>query len=106
VTESVAKEVLTRWSESASNRTIKAYLFDLRAAWDWAKGKYTLAEANPWQDRLTRIKVQLPKHDDPLTIAEFQTIIKAFNTHRAFCFYAEFVIFSPILLVDLEKLPH
>ncbi len=36
VTESVAKKVLTRWSESASNRTVKAYLFDLRAAWGWA----------------------------------------------------------------------
>jgi integrase len=93
VTESVAKDVIARWSESVSNRTIKGYLFDLRAAWDWAKGKYHLAEPNPWSDRIARIKVQQPKHDAPLTIAEFQAIIAAFNTHPAYSFYTEFVIF-------------
>jgi integrase len=93
VTESVAKDVIARWSESVSNRTIKGYLFDLRAAWDWAKGKYHLAEPNPWSDRIARIKVQMPKHDDPLRIAEFQAIIAAFNAHTAYSFYAEFVIF-------------
>ncbi len=93
VTESVAKDVIARWSESVSNRTIKGYLFDLRAAWDWAKGKYHFAELNPWSDRIARIKVQTPKHDDPITIAEFQAIIAAFNAHSAYSFYAEFVIF-------------
>jgi integrase len=93
VTESVAKDVIARWSESVSNRTIKGYLFDLRSAWDWAKGKYHLAEPNPWSDRIARIKVQPPKHDDPLRIAEFQAIIAAFNAHTAYSFYAEFVIF-------------
>ena len=93
VTESVAKDVIARWSESVSNRTIKGYLFDLRAAWDWAKGKYNLTESNPWSDRIARIKVQTPEHDDPLTIAEFQAIIAAFNAHPAYSFYTEFVIF-------------
>jgi integrase len=93
VTESVAKDMVARWSESVSNRTIKGYLFDLRAAWDWAKGKYHLAEPNPWRDRIDRIKVQQPKHDDPLTIAEFQAIIAAFNAHPVYSFYTEFVIF-------------
>lgn len=93
VTESVAKEMISRWSASASNRTIKAYLFDLRAAWDWAKDKYHLAEPNPWSGQIDRIKIQLPKHDDPLTIAEFRAIIAAFNAHTAYSFYAEFVIF-------------
>jgi integrase len=93
VTESVAKDMISRWSASASNRTIKAYLFDLRAAWDWAKDKYHLAEPNPWSGQIDRIKIQLPKHDDPLTIAEFRAIIAAFNAHTAYSFYAEFVIF-------------
>ena len=93
VTESVAKDMLVRWSESSSNQTIKGYLFDLRSAWDWAKGKYHLAEPNPWSDRIARIKVQPPKHDDPLTIAEFQAIIAAFKAHPAYSFYTEFVIF-------------
>jgi integrase len=65
----------------------------LRAAWDWAKDKYHLEEPNPWSGRISRIKVQMPKHDDPLTISEFQAIIAAFNAHPAYSFYAEFVIF-------------
>jgi integrase len=93
VTGSVAKDMVARWSESVSNRTIKGYLFDLRAAWDWAKDKYHLAEPNPWSDRIDRIKVQMPKHDDPLSIAEFQAIIAAFSTHPSYSFYTEFVIF-------------
>ena len=44
VTEAVAKDVIARWSESVSNRTIKGYLFDLRSAWDWAKGKYVTSQ--------------------------------------------------------------
>lgn len=93
VTESVAKDVIVRWSESVSNRTIKGYLFDLRAAWDWAKDKYHLSEPNPWRDRIDRITVQTPEHDDPLTIAEFQAIIAAFKAHPAYSSYTEFVIF-------------
>lgn len=93
VTESVAKDVIARWSESVSNRTIKGYLFDLRAAWDWAKDKYHLADSNPWSGLIARIKVQTPEHDDPLTIAEFQAIIAAFKAHSVYSFYAEFAIF-------------
>ena len=93
VTEATAKDVILRWSESASNRTIKGYLFDLSAAWDWAKSKYYLTEPNPWRDRIARIKVQSVQHDDPLTIEEFQAIIAAFNAHRVYSFYAEFVVF-------------
>jgi integrase len=93
VTESVAKDMVLRWSKSVSNRTIKGYLFDLRAAWDWAKDKHHLEEPNPWSGRIARIKVQQPKHDVPFTIAEFQAIIAAFNAHPAYSFYAEFVIF-------------
>lgn len=65
----------------------------MRAAWDWAKGKYPLSEPNPWSNRIARIKVQLPQHDDPLSVAEFQAIIAAFNAHHTYSFYAEFVIF-------------
>lgn len=84
VNDSVSKDMVVRWSKSVSNRTIKGYLFDLRAAWDWAKDKYHLEEPNPWSGRIDRIKVQSPKHDDPLTIAEFQAIIAAFKAHPVY----------------------
>lgn len=93
VTESVAKEVVSKWSESVSNRTIRGYLFDLRSAWDWAKGKYHLAEPNPWSGRIARIKVQAPKEDDPLSFVEFQAILATFKAHPTYCFYSDFVIF-------------
>jgi integrase len=88
-----AKDVIVRWSETVSNSTIKAYLFDLRSCWDWAKDKYHLEGLNPWRDRIGRIKVQPREHDIPISIAEFQAIIATFQFHRTYSFYAEFVIF-------------
>ena len=49
VTESVAKDVVDRWLDSALSRTVKSYLYYLKACWDWAKGKYHTAEINPWE---------------------------------------------------------
>jgi integrase len=34
--------------ESVCNRTAKEYLWMLKSCWDWAKGKYQIAEENPW----------------------------------------------------------
>ena len=93
VTESVAKDVVARWSKSVSKGTIKERLTDLRAAWDWAKGKYHLAESNPWSGQIDRIKVQAPKQDDPLSLVEFQAILATFKAHPTYCFYSDFVIF-------------
>jgi integrase len=49
VTESVAKDAISKWLESASSRTVKSYLYYLKAFWDWAKGKYHVSESNPWE---------------------------------------------------------
>jgi integrase len=97
VTESVANDVVVRWSESASPQTIKTYLRHLRAAWEWAKGKYHIADPNPWKNCLAsrpRIKgSSKPKRKDPFTIAELQAIFVAFSTHKYYKCYLDFVIF-------------
>lgn len=98
VTESVARDAIARWSESVSNRTIKERLFDLRACWDWAKGKYHLAEgSNPWNDCLERARTRGSNHQTkqkkPFTISELQAIIAAFAAHPQYKHYTEFVVF-------------
>ena len=97
VTEAVAKDAIARWSESASSQSIKTYLFMLRACWDWAKGKYHLADSNPWSVCLDRAQTranntQLKQHK-PFTIPELQAIITAFSAHPQYSHYTDFVIF-------------
>ena len=51
ITPDIAAKAIATWSEQVTTRrTIRAYLFDLAAAWDWAQKEnlYTLAEVNPW----------------------------------------------------------
>jgi integrase len=97
VTESVAKDAIARWSESASTRSIKTYLFLLEACWDWAKGKYHLAESNPWVECLDRVNIyggrSQPQPKKPFTISEIQAIVAEFKAHPHYSHYTEFVIF-------------
>jgi integrase len=97
VTDSIARNVVARWSESASMPIVKAYLYYLKGCWDWAEGKYQVTTPNPWADSLDRARnrsntVQ-SKQVKPLTIAELQAIIAAFRAHTQYCHYTEFVIF-------------
>jgi integrase len=97
VTESVAKDAIARWSESASTRSIKTYLFLLKACWDWAKGKYHLAESNPWVECLdqanSRGNNSQSKQKKPFTSTELVSILAAFSVHPNYSYYTEFVTF-------------
>ncbi|WP_310415039.1 tyrosine-type recombinase/integrase [Chamaesiphon sp. OTE_8_metabat_110] len=98
VTESVAKDAISRWSEAVSDGTIKERLFDLKACWEWAKGKYHTTEINPWSECLDRARSrgkggQSRQQNKPFTIAELQAIVTAFKAHPHYYHYTEFVIF-------------
>lgn len=97
VTESVAKNAISKWSKSANDRTLKERLQDLQSCWDWAKGKYHIAESDPWSvcvDRLKHTgKTTTPKQKKPFTVLELQAIIAAFKTDKYYSHYASFVIF-------------
>jgi integrase len=98
VTESVAKDAISRWSEAVSDGTIKERLFDLKACWEWAKGKYHTTETNPWSECLDRARArgnsgQSRQQNKPFTIAELQAIVSAFEQHPHYSHYSEFVIF-------------
>ena len=97
VNSSMAKDVVSRWSETASAYTMKLYLYHLRACWNWAKGKYHIANLNPWDDSLarscSRVERQATQQIKPFTIAELQAIIAAFAYSPYYAHYTEFVIF-------------
>jgi integrase len=98
VTADVAADVIAAWSEQASSRTVRAYLFDLAAAWDWAHKEdvYTLGASNPWNkslDRLRRKKLPAPKKPKPFTIAELKAIAQGFRNHPKHSYYADAAIF-------------
>jgi integrase len=97
VTDSIARNVVARWSESASMPIIKAYLYYLKGCWDWAEGKYQVTSPNPWADSLDRARSRAntvqSKQVKPFTIAELQAIIAAFKSHPYYSHYTEFVVF-------------
>ncbi len=97
VDEVAARKVVEAWSESASPRTIKERLFDLKACWEWAKGKYHIEKTNPWSKclDLARLKGKsvAPKRNNPFSISELETIITAFADHSQHSHYTDFVIF-------------
>jgi integrase len=98
VTDAAARDIIARWSETTSTQTLKAYLYYLKACWDWAEGKYQVTSSNPWSECLDRARSRgrnnpQPKQKKPFTIAELQAIIAAFKVHPQYSHYTEFVIF-------------
>ncbi len=98
MTETVAKDAIAKWGESVSTRTIKERLFDLRACWEWAKGKYHLAEgSNPWDGCLERIRHKQndiqTERKEIFTLADLQIVITAFQNHPQHNHYTDFVVF-------------
>ncbi len=97
VTPEIVANVIAAWSEQASSRTIRAYLFDLAAAWDWAQKEdvYLLGESNPWNKSLDRLRKKLPapKKPKPFSIEELRTIAQGFRNHPKYSYYADAAIF-------------
>jgi integrase len=83
--------------EPLSKRTIKTYLFALRACWNWAAldSKYHLAQgANPWAVCIDRLGDMAPAQRKKIfTVAELQAIFKAFLDHPKYCHYADYARF-------------
>jgi integrase len=110
VTEAIARKAATSMSkplsrkdgavagvEPLSKRTVKTYLFALRACWDWAAAdsKYHLTPTvNPWAiciEKLGSIAPTQPKK--PFTVDELQAIFKAFDNHPKYCHYVDYARF-------------
>lgn len=79
--------------EHLAGQTAKQYLFLLRGCWDWAKGKYHVAESNPWSDHIGRIKTSQSKRVKPFTADEIAMILAAFEAHPQYQHYHSLVSF-------------
>ncbi len=79
--------------EHVSARTAKEYLWMLQSCWNWAKGKYHIAEDNPWIAQIDRIKPNLRQKVKPFTSTEILMIQAAFKAHPQYCHYHELVCF-------------
>jgi integrase len=98
VTADVAAKVIADWSKNVHDCTIRGYLYDLAAAWNWAAKEdiYTLGNVNPWNkslDRLRKKKLPPSKKPIPFTIEELRTISQGFKNHPKHSHYADAAIF-------------
>jgi integrase len=87
LTESIARDVIARWSEDVLNKTIKAYLFDLSQAWQWGK------LPDHWVGSIKRLTSERSKRKTPFTIAEINLIIDGFKSDPVYFYYTDLVIF-------------
>jgi integrase len=79
--------------ERLSPITAKTYLYLLSACWDWAKGRYHVADKNPWTAHLSRVKLRQPKRVKPFNQKEISAILAGFKRHKSYSHYYPFVVF-------------
>jgi integrase len=73
--------------------TSKARICLLVKCWDWAKGKYHVAEENPFRGLATRFKSQERKPPQPFSALEVRAILDGFRSSKYYSPYADFVAF-------------
>jgi integrase len=93
VTENLAGNFVALQLERVSSRTAKERLWLLQSCWEWAKGKYQIAESNPWSSHIQRIKPSETKRVKPFTSSEIQLILNAFQCDRYYSHYYPLVKF-------------
>jgi integrase len=75
--------------------TSKARIWLLVKCWDWAKGKYHVAEENPFRGLATRFKFksQERKPPQPFSALEVRAILDCFRSSVYYKSYTDFVAF-------------
>jgi integrase len=73
--------------------TAKARIMLLKSAWEWGRGRYQLADENPWVGIATRFKSCPVQPVAAFTKDESKKIIEGFRNNRYYCHYADFVSF-------------
>ncbi len=93
VSDRIAGDFAAYLAERVSDRTAKEYLWLLRSCWDWAKGRYSLADSNPWTELARKIKPQPQQRVKPFTTGEVRAIINGFRNSKYYDRYTDFVAF-------------
>jgi integrase len=73
--------------------TAKARIWLLASCWDWAKGKYHVAEDNPFHGLTTRFKSQQKKSPQPFSVLEVRAILDGFRSSQYYSHYADYAAF-------------
>jgi integrase len=79
--------------ERLTARTVKERLWMLASCWEWAQGRYHVADENPWTAQVQRIKPQPSQRVKPFTAAEIVAILGAFRRSPHYSHYSDFVYF-------------
>ncbi|MDX1977188.1 MAG: tyrosine-type recombinase/integrase [Pseudanabaenaceae cyanobacterium bins.68] len=93
LTEAIASNFVAVQLEHANNQTVRSRLWMLQACWDWAKGKYKIADTNPWSAYITKVKSNESKKVNPFSAIEVQAILNAFKHHQYYSHYYPLVAF-------------
>ena len=73
--------------------TAKARIMLLKSAWEWGRGRYQLADENPWVGIASRFKSIPVQPVAAFTKDEAKKIIDGFRSSRYYSHYADFVVF-------------
>jgi integrase len=73
--------------------TAKARIMLLKSAWDWGKGRYQLANENPFQGLAKRFRSLPVKPNASFTKDEVKRIIQGFRDSRYYAHYADYVMY-------------
>jgi integrase len=79
--------------ERLTAKTAKERVWLLKSCWDWAIGKYHLADENPRSSHIARIKPHSTAQVKPFAATEIAAILCAFETHSSYKHYYPFVAF-------------
>jgi len=93
VTSAIAEKFMNQLLERNTPQTVKARIWLLKSCWEWAKGKYAIADNNPWEGLATKIKPFPAKKQKPFTRSEINTILTAFRESVYYRHYYPLVAF-------------
>ena len=95
--KSIGKPQAERFADACGKTlqpdTSKARISLLATCWDWAKGKYHVAEENPFRGLTNRFKSQQKKPPQPFSVLEVRAILDGFRSSAYYSSYADFVAF-------------
>jgi integrase len=80
-------------ADTLTPATAKARIMLLKSAWEWGKGRYELADENPWVGIASRFKSIPVQPVAAFTLDEAKKIIQGFKDSRYYSHYADYVVF-------------
>jgi integrase len=80
-------------ADTLTPSTAKARIMLLKSVWEWGRGRYQLADENPWVGIAGRFKSIPVQPVAAFTLDEAKKIIQGFKDSRYYSHYADYVVF-------------